>query len=132
MSSVNKVELIGNLGHDVIARKTTAGVSVVDMRLATSETYVGKDGQTRTSTEWHTCVAWGKTADNCAKYLSKGRQVRVEGSLRTRQYTDKNGVKRTVTEVQCRRVDFLGSAPPKAEGQAEQPTDAPKGEDATQ
>jgi single-strand DNA-binding protein len=109
--SVNKVELIGNLGRDVELRRTTAGVAVVDMRLATSETYTGKDGQEHQATEWHTVVCWGKTAENCAKYLSKGRQIRVEGSLRTRQYTDKTGQKRQVTEINARRVDFLGSAP---------------------
>lgn len=109
-ATVNRVELIGNLGADVVLRHTESGTPVVDMRLATNDSHRRADGKFVESTEWHTVVVWGKQAENCSKYLSKGRQIRVEGHLKTRKYVDKKtNQERQVTEVVAEKVTFLGS-----------------------
>jgi single-strand DNA-binding protein len=76
--------------------------------VATSEVWNDKDGQRQERTEWHNVVVWGKQGETCGQYLAKGRQVYVEGSIRTRQYDDKDGNKRYITEVIAQRVQFLG------------------------
>ena len=108
MSSVNKVILIGNLGADPEVRYTQGGEPVCELRIATSEQWTDKQGQKQERTEWHTVSVWGKTAELCAQYLAKGRSVYVEGSLRTREYTDKEGANRKVWEVKATQVTFLG------------------------
>ncbi|HEY3354342.1 MAG TPA: single-stranded DNA-binding protein [Polyangia bacterium] len=110
MASVNKVILVGNLGKDPELRYTPGGQAVCDLRLATTDSYTGKDGEKKESTEWHTVVVWGKQAENCSQYLSKGRQVYVEGRLRTRSWDDKEGKKQYRTEVVAQTVQFLGGA----------------------
>lgn len=109
MASMNKVILIGNLGADPEKRVTGGGQSVANFNVATTDRWTDKDGQRQERTEWHRIVVWGPQADNCAQYLAKGRQVYVEGSLRTRQWEDRDGNKRYTTEVVAQRVLFLGS-----------------------
>ncbi len=108
MASVNKVILIGNLGADPEVRYTQGGEPVCELRLATSEQWTDKAGAKQERTEWHAISVWGKTAELCGQYLAKGRSVYVEGSLRTREYTDKEGVNRKVWEVRADKVTFLG------------------------
>jgi single-strand DNA-binding protein len=108
MASVNKVILIGNLGADPEVRYTQGGEPVCELRLATSEQWTDKAGAKQERTEWHTISVWGKTAELCGQYLAKGRSVYVEGSLRTREYTDKEGVNRKAWEVRADKVTFLG------------------------
>lgn len=110
MASLNKVMLIGNLGQDPEVRFTPAGQAVATFNIATSERWTDKAGQKQEKTEWHRIVVWGKTAENCKEYLSKGRPVFVEGRLQTREWTDKEGKKRYTTEVVAGLVQFLGSA----------------------
>ena len=107
--SVNKVILIGRLGADPEKLVTGSGKSVAKFNVATSETWKDKSGQKQEKTEWHRVVVWGPQADNCAQYLSKGRQVYIEGRLQTRQWDDKEGKKRYTTEVVAQSVQFLGS-----------------------
>jgi single-strand DNA-binding protein len=106
--SVNKVIVVGRLGQapEVKAVGTT---SVAKFSVATSETWT-KDGQKQERTEWHRVVVWGKMAENCGKYLDKGRQVYVEGKLQTRSWEDKDGTKKYSTEIVASTVTFLGSA----------------------
>ena len=104
---LNKVLLIGNLGADPDMRYTPSGAGVCEMRLATNESWTDKGGQRQERTEWHRIVVWGKRAELCAKYLSKGRQCFVEGRLRTRSWDDKDGNKRYTTEIVATDVQFL-------------------------
>jgi single-strand DNA-binding protein len=106
--SLNKVMLIGNLGKDPELRFTPSGRAVARFSLATSEQWTDQQGQKQDRTEWHNVVVWGKQAETCGQYLSKGRQVFIEGSIRSRQYDDKEGQKRYITEVIAQRVQFLG------------------------
>ncbi len=106
--SLNKVMLIGNLGRDPELRFTPSGRAVARFSLATSEQWTAQDGTRQDRTEWHNIVVWGKQAETCGQYLAKGRQVFIEGSIRSRQYDDKEGQKRYITEVIAQRVQFLG------------------------
>jgi len=105
---VNKVILVGYLGADPDMRYTPSGQGVCELRLATSESWNDKNGQRQERTEWHRIVVWGKRAEICSKYLSKGRQVYVEGRIQTRNYDDKDGNKRYITEIIANDVQFLG------------------------
>ncbi|HYJ16498.1 MAG TPA: single-stranded DNA-binding protein [Candidatus Limnocylindria bacterium] len=106
--SVNKVILVGNLGKDPDVRYTQTGSAVANFSIATSEQWNDRDGKRQERTEWHNIVVWGKQAEHCGQYLSKGRQVFIEGSIRTRSYDDKSGNKRYVTEIIAQRIQFLG------------------------
>lgn len=106
--SLNKVMLIGNLGKDPEVRFTPGGQAIARFPVATSEVFTDRDGQRQEKTEWHNVVVFGKQAEPCGQYLQKGRQVFVEGSIRTRQYDDKDGNRRYMTEVIAQRVQFLG------------------------
>ena len=86
---VNKVILVGHLGADPDMRYTPSGQGVCELRVATSESWNDKNGQRQERTEWHRVVVWGKRAEVCSKYLSKGRQVYIEGRIQTRNYDDK-------------------------------------------
>ncbi len=114
MAGVNKVILIGNLGRDPELRYTQNGQAVVNFSLATSENWNDRNGERVERTEWHRIVAWGKTAELCAQYLAKGRTVYIEGRLQTREWEDKEGNKRTTTEINANTVQFLGG--PRGEG----------------
>ena len=109
MASVNKAILIGNLGKDPEVRFTAGGKAVAKFSVATSDQWTDQDGQRQERTEWHNIVVWGKQAEACGQYLQKGRSVYVEGNIRYRQYDDKEGNKRYITEVVAQRVQFLGS-----------------------
>jgi len=106
--SVNKVLLIGNLGRDPEVRFTAGGKAVARFSVATSEVWNDTEGTRQERTEWHNVVVWGKQAESCGQYLQKGRQVYIEGSIRSRQYDDKEGNKKYITEVIAQRVQFLG------------------------
>ena len=110
MASVNKVILIGNLGRDPETRFTPGGAQVCNFTLATNEQWKDKSGQRQERTEWHRIVVWGKQAEICKEYLAKGRQVYVEGSLQTREWNDRDGNKRTTTEIRAIRIQLLGRA----------------------
>ncbi|HYV49362.1 MAG TPA: single-stranded DNA-binding protein [Myxococcaceae bacterium] len=105
---VNKVILIGNLGRDPEVRFTPSGQAVANFTVATNESWTDKQGQKQERTEWHRIVVWGKLAELCGEYLSKGRQCFVEGRLQTREWTDKEGKKNYTTEVVAQNVQFLG------------------------
>jgi single-strand DNA-binding protein len=107
-SGVNKVLLIGRLGGDPEVRYTTNGGAVANFNLATNENWTDKNGQKQERTEWHRIVIWGKMAELCGQYLSKGRQAYVEGRLQTREWNDKDGNKRYTTEIVAQNIQFLG------------------------
>jgi single-strand DNA-binding protein len=107
--SVNKVILVGRLGQNPEVRYTPSGSAVANFSVATNEAWTDKSGQKQERTEWHRVVVWGKLAELCNQYLQKGRQCYVEGRLQTREWTDKDGVKKYSTEVQAQTVQFLGS-----------------------
>src|ERR1044072_5801840 len=106
--SVNKVILVGNLGRDPEVRFTAGGKAVAKFPHATSGVFTDGEGSRQERTEWHNVVVWGKQAESCGQYLQKGRQVYIEGSIRSRQYDDKEGNKKYITEVIAQRVQFLG------------------------
>lgn len=108
MASVNKVIIIGNMGNQPELRQTGSGQPVTELRIATNEAWTGKDGQKQERTEWHSVVVWGRQAENCERYLTKGRPVYVEGRLQTREYTGQDGQKRFKTEIVAQTVQFLG------------------------
>ena len=110
MASVNKVIIVGNLGKDPELKTTTSGTSVCNLSIATA--YKPKEGEEKT--EWHRVTVWGKTAENCAKYLKKGSSAYFEGRLETRKY-EKDGQERYSTEIVADMVQFLGGKP-SAEG----------------
>lgn len=119
MASVNKVILIGNLGADPELRYTPNGNrAVCSLRIATSDVFKDKAGANQERTEWHRVTVWGDQAENCNKYLSKGRSVYVEGRLQTRSWDDKDGNKRYSTDVVAERVKFLGGGGGAAGGGA--------------
>ena len=108
-SGVNKVILIGNLGSDPELRYTPSGVPVANFRIATNEVWVNQDGERGERTEWHRIVAWRKLAETCGEYLSKGKQVYIEGKIRTRSWEDRDGNKRYTTEIVADNIQMLGS-----------------------
>lgn len=115
--SVNKVILVGRLGQNPEVRYTPSGAAVANFSVATNETWTDKNNQKQERTEWHRVVVWGKLAELCSQYLSKGRQCYVEGRLQTREYTDKDGVKKYSTEVQAQTIQFLGGQASAGQGQ---------------
>ncbi|MEW5967651.1 MAG: single-stranded DNA-binding protein [Pseudomonadota bacterium] len=142
MASVNKVILVGNLGRDPEMRYLPSGEAVANLAIATTDKYKDKTGQMVEQTEWHRVAFFGRTAEVCGQYLKKGSQVYVEGSIRTRKYTDKEGVERYATEIRGDRMQMLGSkgggggmadmddggyaqAAPKAAPRANAPSGAP-------
>jgi single-strand DNA-binding protein len=105
---VNRVTLVGNLGQDPEVKSTSSGQNVAQLRVATTSSYKDREGNRQESTEWHTVVVWGNQAVACGKYLTKGRQVYVEGRIATRKWQDKDGNDRYSTEVVAENVRFLG------------------------
>jgi single-strand DNA-binding protein len=107
--SVNKTIILGRLGQDPELKYTPSGKAVCNFSVATSETWTDKSsGQKQERTEWHRVVVWGKLAELCNQYLSKGRQAFVEGKLQTRSWDDKDGNKRYTTEINAETVQFIG------------------------
>jgi single-strand DNA-binding protein len=109
MASVNKVILVGNLGADPEMRYLPSGEAVVNLRLATTDSWKDKDGNKQEATEWHRVSYFGRQAEVCGQYLKKGSQIYVEGSIRTRKYTDKDGQEKYATEIRGDRMQMLGS-----------------------
>src|SRR3954467_5643697 len=108
MGSVNKVILVGNLGRDAELRYTPGGAAVATLNLATTEVWNDRNNQRQEKTEWHRVVLWGKQAESLQEYLTKGKQIFVEGRLQTRQWDDKDGNKRYTTEIKADRITLLG------------------------
>jgi single-strand DNA-binding protein len=108
MAGVNKVILIGNLGRDPEVRYTSDGKPVANFTMATTERWNDPAGERKEKTEWHRIVVWGKQAEIAGEYLRKGRQIYVEGSLQTREWTDRDGNKRQTTEIRAQRFQMLG------------------------
>lgn len=120
MASVNKVILIGNVGSDPELNQTQSGTSYMRFSVATTERTGKKDGEKKELTEWHRCVMFDKVAEALAPYMSKGKQVYVEGKLRTRQW-EKDGQNHYSTEIIVNEIKLLGSKPASAgESQAQQ------------
>ena len=109
MGSVNKVILVGNLGRDAELRYTPGGAPVATLNLATTEVWNDKtSGQKQEKTEWHRIVVWGKSAESLSEYLTKGKQIFVEGRLQTRKWQDKDGNDKYTTEIRADRITLLG------------------------
>lgn len=106
--SLNKVFLLGNLTRDPELRHTAQGTSVANFSIAVNRTYKGNDGDWKKEVSFFNIVVWGKTGENCAKFLAKGRPVLVEGRLANRSYETQDGQKRTITEIVADNVQFLG------------------------
>jgi single-strand DNA-binding protein len=118
MAGLNKVMLIGRLGKDPELKYTQSGIPYANFTLATSDVWVDKAGQRQEETEWHNIIAWNKQAENIAKYLSKGKQVYVEGKITTDSWEDKeSGKKCYATKIQAALVQFLDSSTSNNQGQ---------------
>jgi single-strand DNA-binding protein len=106
----NKVQLIGNLGNAPEVRSTESGKKLVRFSVATNEQYKNAKGERVTETQWHNLIAWGKVADIAEKFLVKGTEVAIEGKLVNRNYMDKEGNKKYITEIQVNELLMLGKA----------------------
>jgi single-strand DNA-binding protein len=118
---INKVILVGNVGQEPDIRSTASGTRVANLRLATNERRRDRDGQWTDHTEWHTLVVWGRTVDVVEQYVHKGRQLYIEGVLRTRSWEQQDGQKRYATEIHVRELKLLGgrsSAGPAASSES--------------
>jgi single-strand DNA-binding protein len=122
--ALNKVMLIGNVGNDPEIRyldsnpqSPQGSAKVASFRLATTERYRDRNGETRENTEWHSIVAWRSNADLVERFVHKGSQIYIEGKLRTRQWTDQTGNKRFTTEIQAENIQLLGKRPDAPQGQ---------------
>lgn len=109
-NSLNRVQIIGNLGQDPTIRATPSGDTVANLSIATTDSYKDKSGQWQDTVEWHKVSIWGYNAENCQKYLKKGSKVMVEGKLATRSY-EKDGITRYVTEIKGNSIMFLDAKP---------------------
>src|SRR5713226_3277887 len=107
--SINKVILIGRLGKDPEVKYTPSGAPVAKFSLATDEVFKDRSGEQQRRTEWHQIVAWNRLAEICGEYLTKGKQVYIEGSIRSHQWEDQSGNKRTAYEIVAREMKMLGS-----------------------
>ncbi|MCB0326906.1 MAG: single-stranded DNA-binding protein [Bdellovibrionales bacterium] len=123
--SVNKVILVGNLGADPEMRYTQSGTPVATLSIATSERWTSKEGQKEEKTEWHRVVLWSRMAELASQYLSKGRQVYIEGKIQTRSWDDKDGQKRYTTEIVGTSMQFLGGRSDSASSGMDTPADIP-------
>jgi len=110
----NKVQLIGNLGNAPEVKTTENGKKLARFSVATNESYRNASGEKVTETTWHNLVAWGKVAEIAEKYLTKGKEIAIEGKLINRSYNDKDGNKKYITEVQVNELLMLGSDKPTA------------------
>jgi single-strand DNA-binding protein len=128
--TVNKVILVGNLGADPESRSTQSGSVVANLRIATTERAKDRDGNWTDHTEWHRVACFGRTAENVAKYCRKGKQVYVEGKIRTRKWQDRDGNDRWSTEVIADQIRFLGGRSEGSSGYQQQssPAAAPSGQ----
>ena len=116
MAGVNKAILIGRLGADPEVRYTNSGTAVANFNMATSVNFTDKNGEKTEKTEWHRIVAFGRLGEICGEYLSKGKQVYIEGRLQTREWEDRDGNKRRTTEIVAGTMQMLGAASDKVRG----------------
>lgn len=124
MSGINKVIILGNIGKDPESRSFDSGDTVTNFSVATSEKWKDKTtGESKESTEWHRVSCFGKLSDIASKYVKKGDKIYVEGSLRTRKWTDASGVEKYSTEVKAEKIELLG----QKSGNQQQETSAPAG-----
>ena len=121
MSSVNKVILVGRLGKDPETKTLPSGQTVTNFSVATSEKWVDKEGESKEKTEWSNIVAWQKLAEICAKYLTKGSLVYLEGKLQTRSWEDESGQKKYMTEIVATTVQFLDTKKKEDQPQEAEP-----------
>jgi single-strand DNA-binding protein len=126
MSSLNKAMIIGRLGQDPDVRYTQSNTAVANMSIATSERYKDKMGEWKENTEWHRVVAWGRTAEICQEYLSKGSLVYIEGPIQTRKWEDKEGQTRYTTEIKALTMKMLDSKGGGGNGNIPQQSDDSK------
>jgi single-strand DNA-binding protein len=125
MAGINKAILVGRLGNDPEVRYTPSGVAVANFSIATSEEWKDKDtGEKKERTEWHRIVAWRRLGEICGEYLSKGRQVYIEGRIQTRDWEDRDGNKRYTTEIVATDVQFLGGRDSADTGRSQGPPTA--------
>jgi single-strand DNA-binding protein len=130
MASLNRAQVIGNLGKDPEVRYTQSGTAVASFSIATSEKWKNKNGEDEERTEWHNITLWGKLAEIAGEYLTKGKQVYIEGKLQTRKWQDRDGVDRYTTEIVGHSMLMLGQKsgtrpPHPAEGESEQGYEPP-------
>jgi single-strand DNA-binding protein len=125
MASVNKVILVGNLGGDPEVRYSGTGTAIATFNIATNEPRTNKDGEKEVRTQWHRIVTFGKLAEICGEYLSKGKQVYVEGRLQTRSWDDREGNKRWTTEIVASTMQMLGRPGEQGEVPPSQPGSLP-------
>ncbi|MEP5338731.1 MAG: single-stranded DNA-binding protein [Algibacter sp.] len=110
MSTIkNHVQLIGNVGQEPTITNLESGKKVARLSLATNENYKDSKGEKQTDTNWHTIVAWGKTADIIEKYVTKGKELGISGKLKTRTYETEDGNQRYVTEIEANEILLMGS-----------------------
>src|SRR5436190_19406914 len=120
--SINKVILVGRLGRDPEMKYTSGGTPFCRFSIATDDNWTDKgSGEKQERTEWHSIVVWDRLAEICNQYLNKGRLVYIEGSLQTREWDDKEGVKRKTTEVRARDMVLLGGGPGGGSGEGGMP-----------
>ena len=125
MGSVNKVILVGNLGRDAELRYTPGGAPVATLNIATTEVWNDKaSGQKQEKTEWHRVVLWGKSAESLSEYLTKGKQIYVEGRLQTRKWQDKDGNDKYSTEIRSDRIVLLSGGGGGGGARAQRPAAA--------
>lgn len=108
MGSINKVILIGNIGRDAELKYTPGGAAIATFSMATTEKWKDKSGQQQEKTEWHRVSMWGKMAESLAEYITKGKQIYVEGKIQSRQWDDKEGNKKVSFEIRAENVSLLG------------------------
>ena len=125
MASINKVILIGNLGRDPEVRYTPSGTAVANFSIATTENWTNKDGEKESHTEWHRIVAWGRLGEICGEYLSRGKQVYIEGRIRTNEWEDQEGNKRQNKEIVALTMQMLGSRAQAEPSSDESPSPEP-------
>ena len=123
--SVNRVFLLGNVGADPEVRSLQGGGKVATIRVATSEKYKDRNGESHEQTEWHTVVVWNKPAEFVETYVKKGSTVFVEGKLTTRQWEDRSGGKRYSTEVKAESIQLVGAKKESSSSQAGDEEDMP-------
>ena len=123
---VNKVILVGNVGKDAEVRHLDSGVAVATFPLATSESYTNKQGERVTTTEWHNIVVWRGLAEFAGQYLTKGKQVYLDGRIRSRSYDDKDGNKKYITEIYADTINLLGRKDQENGSQQPAPTQPAK------
>ena len=126
--SVNKAILVGNVGKDPEVRYLEGGTSVASFSLATSEVYKNKSGEKVTQTEWHNIVAWRHLAELAEKYITKGRQLYIEGRITNRSWEDKEGNKRYTTEIVANSIQLLGRKGDDSQDGSQASTSSPKAE----